>query len=220
MKAPSERSSITNLLQRGRARPRAEIVRGLRSRLPSLRASTGPRASARGNPRSMVTFASCRHVPASTGPRASARGNAVDAVQPSVRVVASTGPRASARGNLDRDRNNDSFHVSLQRGRARPRAEMRRLRAARYDRGASTGPRASARGNPLRGDGLAGGGDASTGPRASARGNLANVDNDTWPTVPASTGPRASARGNQRNRTYLTNNSLRFNGAARVRARK
>ena len=179
---------------------------------------------------------------ASTGPRASARGNVPLGAAPSERLSASTGPRASARGNKPGRRTRKS-NSRLQRGRARPRAEIaqpvcRRLqypwlqrgrarpraeiaRAFGFDRTASCfNGAARVRARKLRMAALSRRESfALQRGRARPRAEIRARWESEGDRRAASTGPRASARGNPCGASQW-GGSASFNGAARVRARK
>ena len=109
------------MLQRGRARARAEICVPGSPRGPVTESFNGAaRARAR---KFCAARALSRSREASTGPRARARGNEFNPHNVQLWVIASTGPRARARGNLIYTQTNTKNKM-LQRGRARARAEI------------------------------------------------------------------------------------------------
>ncbi len=182
-------------LQWGRARPHAEIFcpRTLRHRI--VRASMGPRASARGNEATVVQarkfFMELQWGRAR--PHAEMRRSRSSPADPSGRFNGAARVRTRKFLGVPPVRRR---HRELQWGRARPHAEI------------------GLHGRPARP-----GGTASMGPRASARGNSL-LETPIASAMHASMGPRASARGNQRRGLEHRCSPARFNGAARVRTRK
>ena len=207
-----------SLLQRGRARPRAEMAGELWGLCAAGAASTGPRASARGNRRLI------RHLPhrklASTGPRASARGNDIAAPPRRASSLASMGPRASARGNASQPGSADDGGFALQWGRARPRAEMGRVkRACEWDASFNGAARVRARklspGPPCLWPPRRFNGAARVRARKLSPGSALFVATSALQRGRARPRAEMMARLNQ-----LQAAGRSFNGAARVRARK
>ncbi len=127
------RSSVS--LQRGRVQMYADRAGRVDVYVIVVsRASTGPRADARGSALSLDAVHG--RIRASTGPRADARGSYLSPHTFRKGPHASTEPRADARGSLIRSPSSNAS-TALQRGRVQMHADRRRYSSTRSARRAS-----------------------------------------------------------------------------------